>query len=152
MTLREETSTATPATTNTLSLRSGRWVGALLATRPGECFLPLRSIAAATHPTDAPVAPAASGDDFACVASALLSALDAGGDASLFLMDGGVLYALDPRTQDLIAAGVDVSLCAMDAEAHGVDPHEVTRRGIVLGSQRDHARLVRDCDPFLCFT
>ncbi len=67
-------------------------------------------------------------------------------------MDGGVLYALDPRTQDLIAAGVDVSLCAMDAEAHGVDPREVTRRDIVLGSQRDHARLVRDCDPFLCFT
>ena len=58
------------------------------------------------------------------------------GDA-LFLMDEGV--RADVRA--LTDGGVEVTLCAMDAEARGVkeDPH-----GARFGSQYDHAVMIRD--------
>jgi len=131
-------------------------VAVLLAPAPGERFEPVPTADPADR-TALPTPPAclpppAAHDDFACVASALRSALAGGEDASLFLMDRGVLYAGDPRLLPLIAAGVDVALCATDAEAQGLDLDAAAARGILIGSQHDHARLVRDSDRFLSFT
>lgn len=122
-----------------------RRLAVLLATAPGECFQPL-------PPASDPSSHTPLGDDFACVASALLSAVAAGDDATLFLMDQGVLYATDSRLLPLIAEGIDVALCATDAEAQGLDLVAAASHGILLGSQHDHARLVRDSDRFLSFT
>ena len=132
-------------------------LGVLLATGPGEAFGAAQA-QGRPSPSIVPPSPAkdtdatADRDDFTCVDSALRGALAQGGDASLFLMDQGVCYAADPRLLPLIAAGVDVALCASDAEAHGLDLDLAAARGILLGSQHDHARLVRDCDRFLSFT
>jgi hypothetical protein len=118
-------------------------LGVLLATAPGECGTP------------GPCTPdhaAAAADDFALVASAVQAVRSDGGDASLFLMDRGVLYAADPRLLTLLADGVDVALCATDAEAQGLDLDACAAHGILVGSQHDHARLVRDSDRFLSFT
>lgn len=79
-------------------------------------------------------------------------AIARGEDTALFLMSEGVRYAHDPRLQPLLRAGVDVTLCAMDAEAHGLDTAAIAALGIELGSQHDHARLVRDADRFLAWT
>lgn len=108
-----------------------RLVAALLATH-------------ATSPTGS--------DDFTYMQSALLAAIDRGESAALFLMSEGVRYALDPRLPPLLDVGVAVSLCAMDAEAHGLDPETISALGIELGSQHDHARLVRDAHQFLSWT
>lgn len=91
-------------------------------------------------------------DDLVDVQSALLSAVERGDSAALFLMSDGVRYALDPRLPPLIAVGVEISLCAMDAEAQGLDPAAISALGIELGSQHDHARLLRDAQPFLSWT
>lgn len=90
--------------------------------------------------------------DFPSLESALLGAAQAGEEAALFLMDDGVFYALDPRLRRFIDAGVEVSLCAMDAEARGVDCDAAAAAGVILGGQPDHARILRDCDRFLSFT
>ncbi len=91
-------------------------------------------------------------DDFTDACSALLAAVDRGESAALFLMSRGVHYALDPRLPPLVGAGVDVSLCAMDAEAEGLNTDAIASLGIQLGSQHDHARLLRDADCFLSWT
>ncbi|MBL9005473.1 MAG: hypothetical protein JNJ46_14560 [Myxococcales bacterium] len=122
-----------------------RRLAVLLATAPGERFQPL-------PPASDPPSHTLFADDFACVASALRSAVAAGDDAALFLMDHGVLYATDPRLPPLLAEGIDVALCATDAEAQGLDLMAAASHGILLGSQHDHARLVRDSDRFLSFT
>ena len=67
-------------------------------------------------------------------------------------MDDGVGYALDPRLRAFVDSGVEVALCAMDAEARGLDCQRAAAAGILVGSQHDHARLVRDSDRFLSFT
>ena len=90
--------------------------------------------------------------DFSVVESAVVAAQARGEDVDLFLMDAGVDYALDARLRAFVDAGVEVSLCAMDAEARGVDCQRVEAAGLVLGSQHDHARLLRDSDRFLSFT
>lgn len=79
-------------------------------------------------------------------------ALRNGHDIDLFLMDAGVRYALDANLSRWMAAGVDVTLCAHDAEAQGIDTAAVAARGVVLGSQRDHARLLRRSARFYSFT
>ncbi len=93
--------------------------------------------------------------DFSVVAAAVDHALRAGREVSLFLMDDGVAYALDPRLALLVQAGVEVTLCAMDAEARGLSPKMIETleaAGMRLGSQHDHARILRDSDRFLSFT
>jgi sulfur relay (sulfurtransferase) complex TusBCD TusD component (DsrE family) len=98
------------------------------------------------------LATAPSEGDFPVVAAAVKQALSAGRDISLFLMDDGVAYALDPRIGPLLQAGVEVTVCAMDAEAHGLSPSAIEMAGVLLGSQHDHARILRDSDRFLSFT
>lgn len=90
--------------------------------------------------------------DFALFASRIEAALRDGDDVSLFLMDAGTGYALDARVRPFLDAGVEVSMCAMDAERRGVDCAQAAAAGILVGSQYDHARLVRDSDHFLSFT
>lgn len=90
--------------------------------------------------------------DFPSLESALLGAAEAGEDVALFLMDAGTRYALDPRLRRFLDAGVEVSLCAMDAELRGVDCAAAEAAGVILGGQPDHARILRDCDRFLSFT
>jgi sulfur relay (sulfurtransferase) complex TusBCD TusD component (DsrE family) len=90
--------------------------------------------------------------DFPLIASALDGALRDGVDAALFLMDDGVGYALDARVQPFLAAGVEVALCAMDAESRSIDCQAAAAAGVIIGSQHDHARLLRDSDRFLSFT
>lgn len=90
--------------------------------------------------------------DLAAVESAVRGALAAGADVGLFLMDDGVGYASDARLKALIDAGAEVALCAMDAEARGVSCAEAAAAGVLIGSQYDHARLLRDSEHFLSFT
>jgi sulfur relay (sulfurtransferase) complex TusBCD TusD component (DsrE family) len=67
-------------------------------------------------------------------------------------MDDGVRYALDARLQALLSVGVELTLCATDAAARALPCDELEALGVVIGSQHDHARLVRDSDRFLSFT
>jgi hypothetical protein len=63
----------------------------------------------------------------------------------LFLMDEGVHLSADPRLLALLDAGLEVTVCAMDAEARGVPLHP----GIRAGSQYDHAVMMRDAKTVL---
>jgi hypothetical protein len=90
--------------------------------------------------------------DWPRIEAAALAALGRGDDVALFLMAGGLGYALTPAMQRLGQAGALVTLCAMDAEAAGLDCKAAEAAGIILGSQHDHARLLRDSDQLLSFT
>lgn len=89
--------------------------------------------------------------DLPVVEAAARAALAAGHEVGLFLMDAGVTCAQDPRLRALLDEGVDATACATDAEARGVSA-ALEAAGVRLGSQRDHARLLRDSDRFLAFT
>lgn len=69
--------------------------------------------------------------------------------ASLFLMHTGVKALADARLSSLLDDGVDVTVCAMNAEAHGFAPREGGPR---FGSQYDHAALVREVRRFVALT
>jgi sulfur relay (sulfurtransferase) complex TusBCD TusD component (DsrE family) len=90
--------------------------------------------------------------DAPLIESAVHGALQSGDSIELFLMGDGVAYALTASVRDFLAAGVDVTLCAMDAEARALDLQQVAAAGVTLGSQRDHARLLLRCQRFLSFT
>jgi hypothetical protein len=90
--------------------------------------------------------------DAPLIESALRTALAAGDELGVFLMGDGVHYALSPLLQSFLAAGVDVTVCAMDAEALGLDLPQVAAAGVVLGSQHDHAHLLLRSQRFLAFT
>lgn len=98
------------------------------------------------------VATAPEEGDLPALQSLIQDALRSGHDIDLFLMDQGVRYALDANLGLWVAAGVDVTLCAHDADAQGIDTAAVAARGVVLGSQRDHAHLLRHSDRFYSFT
>lgn len=70
-------------------------------------------------------------------------------DAQLFLMDEGVRVAADPRLRAAIDDGLEASLCAMDAEARGVQP---VSGGPRFGSQFDHAVMIRDATRVVAMT
>lgn len=57
-----------------------------------------------------------------------------------------------PRLRAWISAGVEVTVCAMDAEARDLSTADLEAAGITVGSQHDHARLLRDSDRFLALT
>lgn len=86
------------------------------------------------------------------IEAAVQAGLTAGDSVELFLMGDGVHHALRPTTLAWLAAGVEVTVCAMDAEAQGLEPARLTAAGIHLGSQRDHAQLVLRSQRFLSFT
>lgn len=80
------------------------------------------------------------------------AALDDRREVAIFLMDEGARWAADPRLSPLLAAGVEVTVCAMDAEARGLSSAAIEALGVHLGSQHDHGRMIRDCDQVLSFT
>lgn len=90
--------------------------------------------------------------DAPLIESAVQGALQAGDSVDLFLMGEGVHYALTPSVRAFLAAGVEVTLCAMDAEALALDLAQATAAGVTLGSQRDHAQLLWRSQRFLSFT
>lgn len=90
--------------------------------------------------------------DHPLIDAALTGALLAGDDAEVFLMDDGARYALDPRVAPWLASGIEITVCAMDAEARDLDPAAIARAGVTLGSQHDHGRLLRRSERFLSFT
>ena len=90
--------------------------------------------------------------DAPLIASAVEAALHAGDHIELFLMADGVHYALSPSIAAFIAAGAEVTICAMDAEANALDLDRITAAGVTLGSQRDHAHIMLRSDRFLSFT
>ncbi|HZS40744.1 MAG TPA: hypothetical protein VFF06_28120 [Polyangia bacterium] len=69
--------------------------------------------------------------------------------AALFLMDDGARAASAPLMMELLEAGVEVALCAADAEARGVLPVDGGPR---FGSQYDHAVMVRDARRVVALT
>jgi hypothetical protein len=70
-------------------------------------------------------------------------------DAQLFLMDEGVRVAADGRLRAAIDDGLEASLCAMDAEARGIQP---LSGGPRFGSQFDHAVMIRDATRVVAMT
>jgi sulfur relay (sulfurtransferase) complex TusBCD TusD component (DsrE family) len=92
------------------------------------------------------------GDDLPVVLAAAQAALSEGAEVEVFAMDDGVHFVDEPRLAALIAAGVEVTVCAMDSEARGIDLPSAEARGVGIGDQSDHARLLRRCDRFLSFT
>jgi hypothetical protein len=66
----------------------------------------------------------------------------------LFLMDDGVRLAVDARLQKLIDAGLEVTMCATDAETRTISAPD----GVRLGSQHDHALMIRDAQRILALT
>jgi sulfur relay (sulfurtransferase) complex TusBCD TusD component (DsrE family) len=90
--------------------------------------------------------------DWPLIEAVARAALSEGREVGLFLMDSGVAYAVDARLRSLLDHGVQCTLCAMDAEAQGLSPEAIVAVGVQLGSQHDHARLVRDSDQLLSFT
>ena len=98
------------------------------------------------------VATAPQAGDLPIVLSSIARALREGDDVALFLMDDGVGYALEPRVTSFIDEGLEIALCAMDAEARGLDFRRAEAAGVIIGSQYDHGRLLRDSDRFLSFT
>jgi hypothetical protein len=77
-----------------------------------------------------------------------LPCIDAPESTHLFLMDDGVRLATDPRLVSLLDDGLDLTVCAMDAETRKVTPAD----GVRLGSQYDHAVLVRDASTIVALT
>jgi hypothetical protein len=66
----------------------------------------------------------------------------------LFLMDEGVRLASDARIVALVDAGLEATVCATDAEAR----HVVPPAGVRLGSQYDHATMIRDARTIIALT
>lgn len=98
------------------------------------------------------IASSPSEGDCPLIESAVTGALLCGDSIDLFLMGDGVHYALTPSVRTFVAAGVEVTVCAMDAEAQHLDLDQAAAAGVVLGSQRDHAHLLLRSDRFLSFT
>lgn len=90
--------------------------------------------------------------DAPLIASAVEAALHAGDYIELFLMADGVHYALSANIAAFIAAGAEVTICAMDAEASALALDRIVAAGVTLGSQRDHAHILLRSDRFLSFT
>lgn len=91
------------------------------------------------------------GGSWACVQAAIQQALAQGDEVGVFLMSQGVGWVEEGSLAELVAHGVEVIVCGTDAEAHGLDERGLTERGVRLGSQHDHARLLRDSDEFWSF-
>lgn len=75
------------------------------------------------------------------------AALATGKAVSIFLMCDGVHNLQDKRFTSLIDKGVNVAVCAHNAEQRGV----AQREGVVWGSQYDLASIVEESDRFLAF-
>jgi hypothetical protein len=73
-------------------------------------------------------------------------------EAQLFLMDDAVRAAALPLLRAAIDEGLDVALCAMDAQARGIRADTLLGGGPRFGSQWDHAVMVRDAARVVAMT
>jgi len=75
------------------------------------------------------------------------AARDEGHEVSIFLMYDGVYNVNKREFAELVDKGVDIAICAFNAEQRKVGKIE----GILFGSQYDHACIASDVDRFISF-
>ena len=75
------------------------------------------------------------------------AARNAGHDVSIFLMYDGVYNVHKKEFVELLNKGVNIAVCALNAEQR----HVSKVGGIVFGSQYDHACIASDTDRFISF-
>jgi len=75
------------------------------------------------------------------------AARDEGHEVSIFLMYDGVYNVNKKEFAELVDKGVDIAICALNAEQRKVAKVD----GILFGSQYDHACIASDVDRFISF-
>lgn len=75
------------------------------------------------------------------------AARDEGHEVSIFLMYDGVYNVNNKDFAGLVDRGVEIAICALNAEQRKVAKVE----GILFGSQYDHACIAGDVDRFISF-
>lgn len=86
--------------------------------------------------------------DFARAEALATAAREDNLDVSIFLMDGAITWATHPRATVLLDLGCDITACATNLHALGIDN---IQPGIVRGGQDDHAALVHNADRVVAF-
>lgn len=75
------------------------------------------------------------------------AAREQGHEVSIFLMYDGVYNIQKKEFTDLIEKGVNIAVCALN-----VEQRNITRvKGVLFGSQYDHACIASDVDKFISF-
>jgi hypothetical protein len=69
-------------------------------------------------------------------------------EVGVFLMDEAVHWAADARIAGLLDEGCDVWACGLSVTRAGVE----CQRGVVVGSQDDHAALAHRADRLVALT
>jgi sulfur relay (sulfurtransferase) complex TusBCD TusD component (DsrE family) len=75
------------------------------------------------------------------------AAREEGHEVSIFLMYDGVYNVNKKEFAELVDKGVDIAICAFNAEQRNVGKMD----GILFGSQYDHACIASDVDRFISF-
>ncbi len=75
------------------------------------------------------------------------AAKEAGHEVSIFLMYDGVYNAYKKEFAELIDKGVNIAVCALNAEQRRMGKVD----GILFGSQYDHACIASNVDRFISF-
>lgn len=75
------------------------------------------------------------------------SAREEGHEVSIFLMYDGVYNVNKKEFTELAGKGVDIAICAFNAEQRKVGKID----GILFGSQYDHACIASNVDRFISF-
>ncbi|MCZ7402630.1 MAG: DsrE family protein [Candidatus Methanoperedens sp.] len=75
------------------------------------------------------------------------AAREEGHEVSIFLMYDGVYNINKKEFADLAGKGVDIAICAFNAEQRKIGKVD----GILFGSQYDHACIASDVDRFISF-
>lgn len=75
------------------------------------------------------------------------AAREEGHDVSIFLMYDGVYNVNKKEFAELVDKGVEIAICAFNAEQRKVAKVD----GILFGSQYDHACIASDVDRFVSF-
>lgn len=70
-------------------------------------------------------------------------------EVSIFVMDRAAIWGAGERASALVDEGCEIVLCGTSAAAAGV---REAAPGVVIGSQDDHAALVRRADRVVAFT
>ena len=76
------------------------------------------------------------------------AAIGLGKNVQIFLMCDGVYHVMQKEFMSLIKAGVDVTLCSLNASQRGISKTS----GVKFGSQYDLASMVSGSDCFLALT
>ncbi len=84
--------------------------------------------------------------DFERAAALARTARAASIEVGLFLMADAAIWGQDPRAAELVEEGCEVTVCATN---FGARPPAA---GVVVGSQDDHAALVRWADRLVALT